>query len=143
MIYALGSLSIKVAPFNVSQVSRDATTDFVAKPVIGAEPPMEYVGEGANKMTLSGQLLPRKLGGLSELDHLHQMRASGQPQYLMRGDGTPFGWHVIESVAERSTYLDARGVGQVIEVTITLRRAGKPAAGAFFSVISNIIGLFQ
>lgn len=139
MLYQLGALSIRVAPFNVSDVSRSGDTDFVFKPILAAEPPPEWVGEGSNTVDLSGQLLPRKLGGLAELELLHQMRASGLPQFLMRGDGTPMGWMVILSASERSSYLDAQGVGQVISVSIKLRRAGRPSAGSFFSIISGLL----
>ena len=139
MLYQLGSIAIKVAPFNVSEVSRDGATDHVAKPVIGVEEPLEHVGEGANTWVLSGQLFPRKLGGLDELEALHQMRASGKPQYLMRGDGKPFGWVVIERISDKSSYLDGRGVGQVISVTINLRRSSKPTNGSFFSIISGLL----
>lgn len=140
MLYSLGALEIQIAPFNVNSVDRASSADFVWKPIIGAEQPAEFVGEGSNAWTLTGRLLPRKLGGMPELERLHQMRSSGQPQYLMRGDGVPMGWVVIESVSERSSYLDAQGVGQVIDVTINVRRSRGPSAGSFFS---SIVGLFQ
>jgi phage protein U len=96
------------------------------------------VGEGANTWQLSGRLLPEKLGGLAELDVLHLMRISGLPQYLMRGDGKPLGWVVIESVSEKSSYLGSNGVGQIIEVSISLRRSRKPENSSFFSIISGL-----
>lgn len=108
MLYQLGALSIKVHPFNVDKVQREAATDYVPKPILGTEPPMEYVGEGANTWRLSGQLFPKVIGGMSELALLHAMRESGRPQFLLRGDGVPFGWVVIARVSERSQYLFER-----------------------------------
>ena len=137
MLYQLGALAVKVAPFNFDTVQRDASTDYVPKPVVGAEPPMEYVGEGANTWRLSGQLFPKVIGGMDELALLHSMRESGQPQYLQRGDGTPMGWVVIESVSERSRHLAADGVGQQIEVTVEVRRAGAPSRLSLFSVLAG------
>ncbi|WP_099867837.1 phage tail protein [Pararhizobium haloflavum] len=137
MLYRLGSLAIKVHPFNVHQVGREAAADYAFKPVIGAEAPGEFVGEGANTWSFEGQLLPRKIGGLDELEILDQMRSSGLPQYLIRGDGRPMGWVVIESVSEQSTYLDPQGVGQVITVSIRVRRAPKPSPGSYFSIVSG------
>ena len=138
MLYQLGSLAVKVAPFNVDKVQYDGTTDYVAKPVVGAEPPMEYVGEGANTWRLSGKLFPKVIGGMDELGILHSMRQSGSPQFFQRGDGVPMGWVVIENVSERSTHLAADGVGQQIEVDIQLRRAGKPSQLSLFSVLVGI-----
>lgn len=137
MLYQLGALHIKVAPFNVDSVNRKSATDFVAKPVVGAEPPMEYVGEGATTWRLSGTLFPKVIGGLSELDVLHGMRENGSPQFLQRGDGRPMGWVVIESVGERSSHLAADGVGRKIDVTIKLRRTGKPSRLSLFGILAG------
>ena len=56
----------------------------------------------------------------------------------MRGDGAQMGWVVIEKVAERSSYLDAKGIGRVVDVDITVRRAGKPSDGSFFSLFTGL-----
>ena len=50
------------------------------------------------------------------------------PHVFVRGDGAPLGWFCVERAREQSTYLDARGVGKVIEVDITLKRADAPGA---------------
>lgn len=139
MLYQLGVLSVKVQPFNVNKVQSDRSTDYVPKPVLGAEPPMEYVGEGANTWRLSGDLFPKVIGGLNELQLLQAMRESGRPQFLLRGDGTPMGWVVIEKVSTREEHLAADGVGQKITVDIEVRRAGRPSRLALFSIL---LGLF-
>ncbi len=138
MLYTLGSLSIEIAPFNVHDVSETGTTEYASKPVAGAEPPLEYVGEGSNEMRLSGRLFPMSIGGLDELELLRQMRVSGKPQYLMRGDGTPKGWWAITSVDQQSTYLGRVGVGKQIDVSITMTRAQKPPAQSFFSLVAGL-----
>lgn len=138
MLYQLGVLSIKVQPFNVDKVQADAATDYVAKPVLGAEPPQEYVGEGVHTWRLSGTLFPKVLGGLTELELLHAMRESGRPQFLLRGDGKPMGWVVIKAVSEREEHLAGDGVGQKIGVEISLTRAGKPSRLALFTILLGI-----
>lgn len=139
-LYTVGPLKVQVAPFNVADVSERGSTDYAAKPVVGIEPPLEHVGEGANEMTLSGQLFPQAIGGLNELEMLRQMRTSGKPQYVMRGDGRPLGWFAIISADARHSYIDGQGVGKVIEVSISLRRAQTPSARSFFSLISGLLG---
>lgn len=139
MLYQLGNLAIQVHPFNVDTVAHDAQTDYVAKPVLGAEPPLEYVGEGANRWRLSGKLFPKVIGGMNELQLLQEMRQSGQPQYLTRGDGEVMGWVAIERVSTREERLAHDGVGQKISVDIDVRRAGAPSSLAFVSII---LGLF-
>jgi phage protein U len=140
MLYTLGALSIDVAPFNVHDVSENGATEYASKAVVGTEPLLEFVGEGANDMSLSGRLFPRAIGGLDELEILRQMRVSGKPQYMMRGDGKPMGWYAITSVSTRSSYLDGNGIGKQIEVSISMTRAQTPAAASFFSLISGLLG---
>lgn len=138
MLYQLGSLAIQVHPFNVDQVQRDSHTDYAPKPVLGKMPPMEYVGEGANTWRLSGKLFPKMLGGMDELDILHEMRTSGQPQFLHRGDGRPLGWVVIEKVSEREEHLAPDGIGRKITVDIDLRATSQPSRLSLFSVLAGI-----
>jgi phage protein U len=110
----------------------------VEKPVLGARPPLEWVGEGAESWSIKARIFPHRFGGLGDLKKLYQARAAGRPLYLMRGDGAQMGWVVIERVSERSSYLDAEGIGRVIDVDIAVRRAAKPSNGSFFSVFSGM-----
>lgn len=140
MLLMIGPVSLRVAPFNATAHAQSRETSFVAKPVLGGREPMEYVGEGPSTVHVSGKLFPEKFGGLSSLQVLDLARASGTPQWLMRGDGGMMGWVVIEAVTERSSYLDAQGVGRVIDVDIRLRRVGIPLAATFFSILSGLFG---
>ena len=101
---------------------------------------MEYVGEGANTWRLTGDLFPKVIGGLNELQLLQAMRTSGRPQFLLRGDGTPMGWVAIEKVSTLEQHLSTDGVGQKITVDIEVRRAGRPSRLALFSIV---LGLFS
>ena len=139
MLMILGPLMMEVWPFNPTETTREAGGDYVEKPVMGRRPPLEFVGEASETFTITARLFPAKLGGLGGLSQLNAMRQSGIPQYLMRGDGVPLGWMVVERVSERSSYLDAKGVGQVIDVDITLKRADAPNAANFFAAISGIL----
>lgn len=138
MLLMIGPVRMKVAPFNVTEYTQTRETSFVVKPVLGGREPMEYVGEGAATLEVTGKLFPEKFGGASSLTVLNLARASGSPQWLMRGDGGLMGWVVIESVTERSSYLDANGVGRVIDVDISLRRVGAPLAATFFSALAGL-----
>ena len=135
MLMSLGPVQFEVYPFNATGYTHEHEAAFAEKPVVGAMPPLEWVGQGAESWTISARLFPAKFGGLGDLQLLYQVRASGLPHYLMRGDGTPLGWVVVESVSEKSSYLDAKGVGQIIDVDISVKRSGKPSAGSFFSIM--------
>lgn len=138
MLMVLGPVQFEVWPFNATDYEHGHESAFAEKPVLGARPPLEWVGEGPETWTIKARIFPRRFGGLEDLKKLAAARASGRPQYLMRGDGAQMGWVVIEKVQERSTYLDAKGVGQLIDVDISVKRSAKPSNGSFFSLLSGL-----
>jgi phage protein U len=138
MLYLLGAVRFEVWPVNAEEVERETGADFAEKPVIGRRPILEFVGEGSETITLSGRLFPEKLGG--SLEMLQAQRAAGRAVPLMRGDGRPFGWVVIERVSESSSRLMADGVGRMIEFNVSVRRSEAPGAGGYFGIISGLFG---
>lgn len=139
MLYLIGPLAVQVYPFNMSEIRENGSTDFATKGVVGAKQPLEFVGEGSDEIELSGTLFPQAMGGLDSLELLRQLRMSGKPQFVMRGDGTPLGYYAIVSSSASSSYLDNRGVGKKIDVSISLRGAQKPSAFSFFSLAIGLI----
>ena len=138
MLMVLGPVQFEVWPFNATEYEHGHEASFAEKPVLGTRPPLEWVGEGPETWSIKARIFPRRFGGLDDLKKLSQARASGRPQYLMRGDGAQMGWVVIEKVQENSSYLDVKGVGQVIEIDIAVRRSAKPSNGSYFSLLSGL-----
>lgn len=141
MLYQIGSLTLDTRPFNADEMSRSAGADFAVKPLISSLPGREFMGEGDDKITLSGQLLPFKTGGLTELEIAHGFRQSGQRLPVLRGDGKMFGWFAIESIQEAHTDLMRDGVGFRVKHTIALVKVGPE--GASPNVIGMIMSLFD
>lgn len=141
MLYMIGTLALDTRSFNVDDMSRDADASIVAKPLIGAAPAKEFTGEGEDDITLSGQLLPSKIGGLDELEILHQMRKAGTQFPLMRGDGFRYGWYAITKIGEQHKDLGRDGVGFAVRVTINMTRT-EPDFGAGQQIISGLLSLF-
>lgn len=140
MLYALGPLTFEIAPVNAHEINRATEANYVAKPVVGRRPPLEFTGDGPEEITVSAKLFPQKFGGLSSLAMLDRMRQSGMPHVFVRGDGMPLGWFCVDRVREQSSYLDARGVGKVIEVEIALKRADPPGAAGYMSALLSLLG---
>lgn len=138
MLAQLGALQFAVAPFNTNTNDHEAGATFAAHDVIGRMPALEFMGEAAETWNVRGTLFPHKLGGLDHLEVLHGMRRSGQAQFFMRGDGVPLGWVVVETVREKSSYLDRSGVGRVIEFEIGLKRSDPPNAAGIFAALTSL-----
>jgi len=142
MLYQLGPVSVDVWPFNADSVQGEAAADFANKALIGRRPGYEFMGEGEETWTLSGQLLPTKLGGLDELEMLHDMRRNGDRIMVARGDGKILGWYAVQSISEGHEKLGPDGVGQVIKHSIKLLRVDEPGADEGAGLLSKILSLF-
>lgn len=141
MLMMIGPVQFKIAPFSLMDYQHSHESAFAEKAVMGAAPVLEWTGEGAESWTIRARLFPEKFGGLGILTILQGLRRAGSPQYMMRGDGRLMGWVVIQSVSERASYLARDGVGKVIEVDITVRRAATPTARSYYSLIGGALGL--
>lgn len=143
MLMMIGPVRFKVEPFSLHDVGRSHGASYVEKPVMGARPPLEHTGDGSDTWTLRARLLPRRFGGEGNLELLGLMRASGLPQYMMRGDGRLMGWVALIDITERGSFLDGDGVGQIIDVDLVVRRCQAPTANGYFAGMSNLFrGLF-
>ncbi|RVC71631.1 phage tail protein, partial [Mesorhizobium sp. M2A.F.Ca.ET.046.02.1.1] len=97
MLMKIGLVECDLA-FNIDKHGRETTHDYAEKPVVGAMPPLEDVGVGSETLTVSGRLIPSKLGGLGTLNILRNAQLAGTPQLVTRGDGSVFGFYVVQSV---------------------------------------------
>lgn len=138
MLMQIGPVAFDLR-FNLDGVTRETVRDFAEKPVIGAMPPLEDMGDGVERLALAGRLVPQKLGRFSSLEVLRSAQTSGLPQLVVRGDGRVFGWYVITRVSDGHSYLDARGVGQMVDMSIDLAKTSQPSAQGYFSALWSLL----
>lgn len=141
MLYMLGTVVIDTAPFSIDEMERVADASIVAKPVIGGRMPKEFTGEGEDDITLSGQILPLHVGGMNELETLHEMRRRGARFPVQRGDGWRPGWYAITRITENHRDLSRDGIGHVVQHEISMTRVDGDA-GDGQQIISGLINLF-
>lgn len=139
MLYSWGTIQFEVSPLNVHESDHVTGTDWARKEIAGAGVYREWVGEGDEEIVLRGRIFPQKLGGLSELEMLESFRRAGQAEQLMRGDGQPMGWFVLERLARTHRFLDQSGVGQVIQFEATFMRCPVPDANEHFPFLYRLI----
>ena len=142
MLFLLGAVTIDTRPFSIDTMERDASASIAAKAVIGGRQRKENTGEGEDFITLAGQILPFKIGGMGELEVLHEMRRKGTVFPLMRGDGYRFGSYVINHITESHSNLMANGVGFTVQHSITMEQADMDE-GDGQQVVSALLSLFS
>ena len=146
MLFQIGPLTLDTMPFAAESFSRSAGADLAPKDVMGGLRPREFMGEADESVTISGQLLPTKLGGMTELELAYSLSTSATKVPLMRGDGRMLGWFVIEKVSEQHADLTRFGIGFKVRYTLTLTRVstdgavGSSAAGGIVGMLLNLFG---
>ncbi|TIS37493.1 phage tail protein [Mesorhizobium sp.] len=124
---------------NLTETEGKTASAFAKHEVIGAAPVYESMGDDESTFTLTGVLHPEHFGGLGTLATLEAARTAGIPLPLMRGDFTPLGWVLIQTISQQNGFLNAQGVGREVQFTIELTRVGSPGA----DMASSILRLFQ
>ena len=141
MLYMLGALTLDTRPFNADGMYRSGFADMPRKPVIGGLAPSEFTGEGPETLTLHGQILPLKLGGLDHLEIVDNMRRAGTRFPVMRGDGKRFGWFAITNFNETHRDLGPDGVGFTVHHRIAMRKVHADAGDAR-QIVADLLTLF-
>ena len=83
---------------------------------------LQYVGPGAESITLSGVVYPEWRGGIHVIDDLRDLASQGLPQLMIDGRGNLLGRWVIERVEEAQSVFADAGVPRKQEFTLQLRR---------------------
>lgn len=110
----------------------EAASSFAKHDVMGASPVYEDTGDQESTITLKGTLHPFFFkGALVGISLLEAARRQKVPLTMMRGDFTPMGWVLIDTISHSHSDLDARdGVGHTVEYTIKLLRVTSATGGA-------------
>ena len=138
-LFEWGPLQFEVYPLNISEYDHGTDTDWARKEIAGAPVYREWVGENDETINMRGRVFPHRIGGLSELEILETMRASGLANLLQRGDGYVFGWFVIEQLTRAHDFLGADGVGQQINFEARFARVPMPDPARYVSTLYQII----
>ena len=92
---------------------------------VGLRPAQQYVGPGAEQITLNGVIYPHFKGGLSQVNTMRKEAAKGQPLVLVAGTGDVWGQWVISQIEETWTHLHRQGLPQKITFRLQLKHYGE------------------
>lgn len=85
-------------------------------------PSSQFVGNGEDRITLSGVIFPEWLGGAKQVNRFREMGGTGESYLLISGTGSIMGNWFIEGVNEKQSLFAAFGTPRKQEFTLTLRR---------------------
>lgn len=86
-------------------------------------PVRQFVGQGDDKITLSGRIYTAFKGGLGQLDQMRETAKQAQPLNMVDGTGKVYGKWVILKITENQSQLIAGGAPRRIDFSIELGSA--------------------
>jgi len=128
VMMALGAFRFGVLGGSYQEASRKASYRWEQQDRLGRDPAQQYLGPGAEEITLSGVILPHYRGGLRQVEAMRAIARTGTPLMLVDGLGWVWQRWVITEVTETKSVLFADGTPRRIEFRVVLRSYGEDAA---------------
>lgn len=122
MMMTLGYFVFSLPTANYQNLQRQMSWNHAEQQRVGARPAYQYVGAGADTITLAGTLFPEITGGRVTLDLLRVMAEEGKAWPLIEGTGRMFGFWAITAISETNTEHLQDGMPQKIEFSLALTR---------------------
>lgn len=124
MLAAIGMFVFETDSLLFSELSRDREWRHARTDRLGALPASQYLGPGADTVSLAGVLVPELAGRYSSIEKLAEMAGTGDAYPLANGTGTIMGHFTIDKIGERHDNLVIDGLARKIDFTIELSRVG-------------------
>lgn len=107
---------------------------------IGRKPANQFLGQGLDEITLSGEILPHFAGGYAQIAAMRLLAGRGRPLLLISGRGDVLGEWVIIGIEEENSEFLANGTPGVITFTMTIAEYGGDRGGitALLAAISAV-----
>jgi len=128
VMMALGAFRFGVNRANYQTFTRAAGWRWEEQPRLGRAPALQFLGPGADEITLEGVIYPHFKGGLRQIELMRLVAGAGQPLILVDGMGWVWERWVITAIEERKSLFLADGAPRKIEFTATLKAYGSDRA---------------
>mgnify|MGYP001028384525 CR=1 FL=1 len=125
----LGAYPFMLNTAAYQQLKRNADYRWKELDRIGRKPAQQYIGPGADQITLEGEILPHWKGGTAQVDVMRAQASLGVPLVLLEGyGGFVLGTWVILKINETKSELMGDGTPRVINFSMTLKEYGEDQA---------------
>lgn len=109
---------------------------------VGQTPASQFIGKGADEITLDGEILPHWEGGFDQVKAMRAQAAKGKDLALIDGaNGYVLGRWVILSIEETETEHLQDGRPHSIEFSVSLREYGGSDSSGLGSAVAALYAL--
>lgn len=119
---ALGMFLFDIGTLPYQELVRSTDWRHAESARVGARPAVQFLGPGADTISLTGALMPEVAGRYSALRTIRDMGDTGEAYPLVTGTGLVLGAFVITRLDERQSLFFVDGVPRKADFGIDLRR---------------------
>lgn len=144
VLMAYGPYRFSIGTFAYEEMRRSFSARVESQAVIGARPPLHFMGPGDETIGFKATFFPYHLPGNAGLAQLAAIRAdvASGASYPLIGNraqvGEVFGRWALLSVGDTQSEIGPEGIGQKIEVEIELIFDGRPRSAGALSAIAAL-----
>ena len=120
----LGTFQFEVNTAAYQALRRNTDYRWAKNDRLTRTPSRQFVGQGDDKITLSGRIYTAHAGGLGQLDRMRDMGKNATPLTLIDGIGKVYGKYVIDKVTEMQSNFIAGGKPRRQDFTLELSAYG-------------------
>ena len=125
IMMALGTYRFSIATSAYQQLQRTIAYRWQSQARIGNDPAMQFVGTGAEQISLEGVIYPHFKGGLGQIDGMKAAADEGKPLLLVDGLGNVLERWVITQISETREVFLKDGVPRKITFQMSIVRYGE------------------
>jgi len=126
-LLAIGMFVFGLPRIGFDELSRSAAWRYGDSDRFGARAASQFLGPGAETITISGVLVPEIAGSYSDIDRLREMAATGEAWPLVRGTGEVLGDFRIDKVDDRWRHIVEGGLPRMVDFAVDLTRVDDAA----------------
>lgn len=123
-LLSLGSYQFSMDTAAHDSLKRSKTYRWVQQQRLTREPASQFVGVGAESISLSGKIYPHFRGGLDQIEEMRAEADKGEALTLVDGQGTNLGQWVIKSISDTQKRYTGPGIPRCIDFSVSLQSYG-------------------
>lgn len=130
VMMALGDYRFSLDTAAYDKLNRESEYRWPLQDRLTVQPAAQFLGPGAEKISLSGSIFPHFRGGLGQLDRMRAEAEKGESLLLTDGRGRVWGRYAVTKIAETQSVFFDDGTPRRIDFSIDLVRYHEDQGGA-------------
>jgi len=125
VMLALGEFRFEIETAAYQKLSLNQSWRWPEQARINRDPALQFVGRGADEISLDGVIYPGFKGGLEQVEAMRDLADKGKPQPLVDGLGRVWGPWVITDISDTRSVLTDNGQPRKIDFNLKLKAYGE------------------